>query len=320
LRFILINYIFSPLIESRSSTENEFRACVNHFAFNKNAGISNVCRFLFFLLDNQSTCQKLSEVQPFGLDQCLLEHWTRTLVCTQQPNHQLNKLTLELSKHVPILNGVDSDAVSAFVTFCGRLRIEFDQLSSFEKSKALVERNRILMEMLNEAKSRLRDEKMPEDLLQHMYAICSLLVEQCAPLLYASGNSATVVPVLLETLFNPTFLQNLPAARQAQVHTALRKHLPSFLCGIEQLLGSRDPYLERKVRQLFSHFVPALNSKNARHPIVVSVKANFSHKKFTKNSFDLTTQFMHNLHLISLHLVSYLRFISFWQKQIRSLW
>lgn len=258
-------------IETRSSNETDFRSCVNHFAFNKGAVTSNVCRFLFFLLDNESTCQQLTELHPSGLEQCLLEHWTRIVICTPPPNHQLNKLTLELSKHVRWLHAVEADAVDAFETLCERVRRDFDDLSSFEKPKALSERNRMLMEMLNEAKNRLRDEKVTEEAILHMYAICALLIQRCATLLYASGNAATVVPVLLETLFNPTFLQNLPTIRQQQVQTALRKHLPPFLNGIEQLLCTRDPYLERKIRQMLMHFVPLLASKNARHPIVVSI-------------------------------------------------
>lgn len=84
------------------------------------------------------------------------------------------------------------------------------------------------------------------------YKVVSAVVKFCPRLLYSKTDSKCLLPRLVDWLVLPLTSSKKPPVQGMSL--CIRTHLQHFLSGLLQLEPSRDDFIRRKVKQIFSKY------------------------------------------------------------------
>jgi len=267
-------YEFIYMTTLLSTNEQNFKCLIDNFLFNKSTNMFNVCELIVKIVDCDTIFSKLLDVYyACNVDKKLMELWFQLAITIQLPSERFNKLTQQLSIQFPIFKSSNINLLAVNDVF-SNLADKYQQATSNQdKGKMSTELNQCLAEMVNQGKNMLKDEHtINEESLNQLYTILSFLIQNCYPMIFMKGNNSWILPQLLETFFNPNYIQSLSAARIQNVNNCLRKTLPKVLNGLAKLQGKvNDPYIDRKMKTLFITYIPLFHTKGSTHPILVEL-------------------------------------------------
>ena len=265
--------------------EHSFKKLIDNFLFNKSSNLFNLCELFVRIVECNIIYSRFLDVY-YGtnleIEKELMKLWLQIAITIQLPSDnrdsengdKFSKLTNELAKQFPIFKSSQKGLLEIEGVFIN-LSTKYQQaLTNQEKAKIRNDLNECLNEMINQGKSIMKDENTNEELLKQLYTILSYLVLNCCQMIYIQGNNSMVLPQILETFLNPNYIQNLPNAKSQSIQNCLRKTLPKFLIGFTSLYKSNDAYIDRKLKIIFTTYVPLFLTKNSIHPILVELNQN----------------------------------------------
>lgn len=258
-----------------SANERQFKALVDEFLFAKPSNPLNLCELAVRIVDCDTTFSKILDVYyGCGLDRKLMELWFQITVAVQLPNERFDKLTKQLAVQFPIFKSPNAGLAVVQDVFANLQRKYQQAATNQEKARLCSELNQCLAEMIGQGKVMLKEESASEEIFGQLYTILSYLVLNCCPMIYLQGNSSMALPQILETFFNPNFIQSLPAARAQCINGCIRKTFGKLLIGLTSLYKSNDAYIDRKLKLMFTTYVPLFLAKNSTHPVLLELNQN----------------------------------------------
>lgn len=271
---VIYEFIYMTIL--LSTNEQHFKNLIDTFLFNKSSNMFNLCELIVKIVNCDIVFNKFLDVY-YGcnLDKKLMELWFQLAITIQLPNERFDKLTKQLSIQFPIFKSSNTGLLAIQDVFSNLFKKYQLCTASQDKARLSSELNQCLTEMINQGKNILKDDNTTNDeTLNQLYTILSYLVQNCE-MIYIQGNNSSILPQLLEIFLNPNFIQNLSTAKMQGINNCLRKTLPKVLNGLASLHNkSNDPYIDRKLKTLFTTYVPLFQTKNSTHPILIELNQN----------------------------------------------
>lgn len=257
-----------------SANERQFKSLVDDFLFGKSLNVTNLCELAVCVVDCDTIFSKILDVYyGCGLDRKWMELWLQIIITVQLPNDRVDKLTKQLAVQFPVFK-CSSTGLPAVQEVFANLQRKYQQTASHqEKARLCTELNQCLAEAIAQGRSMLKEKDTNEESIGQLYVILAYLVQNCCPMIHIQGNSSMALPQILESFFNPHFIQSLPAAKAQSINSCIRKTIGRLFVGLTGLYKSNDAYIDRKLKLMFTTYVPLFTAKNATHPLLLELSS-----------------------------------------------
>ncbi|XP_052242891.1 protein MMS22-like isoform X2 [Dreissena polymorpha] len=271
--FCLLSLVSLP--DALTSTVSVFQ----YFCASDKVTISVTCRFLSHLLANTA----LMEHVECNLENCsgfLVSVWFRCCILTP-PCSELNEITRSVMNlpEVHLLLPQVGDLEEAPIRFLKAIEEHHARLESWKDKMAFQKQVTQYFSEIPKCVTPVVKAMTPADVVSNMYRVVGYIVKYCAKLLYVRQD--VIIPSLIGSLVVPHSVMNPDKPLSPVFLTALRDSLHLYIQGLSNLSYDRDPYVQRRLKDIVTVYLPKFSLKSAVslatavHPVVGSLRSTF---------------------------------------------
>ncbi|XP_064618100.1 protein MMS22-like [Liolophura sinensis] len=232
-----------------------------YFALNEDVNVRCSCRFLNHVLQNTPVVDALSQSLP-DYQTCLIQTWLRCALLSPSSSQDclnINRIMCQMSDVKAVfekaemeLPAVVETSLLQFVKAMGRCYNKAESLMNkiAYRTKACL----YCRDVIRYVTPILRNYG-PAESLSCVYNMTGHLVKYCAPLLYVKSQPDCPLPAIIDRLVLPHSLFDHRKTVHPNLLTTLREHLHLFVQGLAQLDYRRDPYIQRRVKDILVQFL-----------------------------------------------------------------
>ncbi|XP_077977684.1 protein MMS22-like [Glandiceps talaboti] len=293
--FTLLAITMSGVRDSIPSAPS-FITLVQYFGLQDNQVHSSICcQYLYNILPNQTIVEKLRKELGADFPKHIIHAWFRCVLLTYTPTEQMQELTRMLLKMPEFAEVVhqnvdsfddDSSTKVVLLQFLTSLEEQFHNVQIIQEKfrfRGIV--HQYLGDVIKYVSPTLKSTGT-SDALNWMYFVCGNIVKYLSKMIYVQGKPQCLLPAILDCMVVPHVLFNPNKTMPDSQLCAIRETLHLFLEGLSKLDYKRDPYLQRRLKdivmQYFHRFPMRLSSSatistNAacgkKHPFLAALQS-----------------------------------------------
>uniref|UniRef100_K1S404 Protein MMS22-like n=1 Tax=Magallana gigas TaxID=29159 RepID=K1S404_MAGGI len=265
------------LVSMECKTE-DFVSIFN-FSTSDSVNKSIASRFLSQVLSVDGFVQRLSEHCP-SYDVTLIQAWVASsILVPQTPLRLRDFLRVPAVSEMFTTSGLDPPEDGQIVHFIQAIKKTYDKTTGWKERICL--RDKVMQYFVDIHKqiAPVVQALQPVDVLQNVYAVLGYLVKHCAPVLFVQSKPDCPLPNILTALVVPHFMFNADKLPKSAFLNTVGAYLHQFVIGLSKLEYRRATYVNRKLGDIVSIYLPKLWSSSMgpsrQHPLVLSLKSTF---------------------------------------------
>lgn len=249
-------------------------------------------RFLSQVLSVDGFVQRLSE-HCLSYDVALIQAWVASsILVPQTPLRLRDFLQVPAVSEMFTNSGLEPPEDGQIIHFIQAIKKTYDKTTGWKERICL--RDKVMQYFVDIHKqiAPVVQALHPTDVLQNVYAVLGYLVKHCAPVLFVQSKPDCPLPNILTALVVPHFMFNADKPPKSAFLNTVGAYLHQFVIGLSKLEYRRATYVNRKLGDIVSIYLPKLWSSSMgpsrQHPLVLSLKSTF-----IKNPPDTDVAFRH---------------------------
>ncbi|XP_060567451.1 protein MMS22-like isoform X4 [Ruditapes philippinarum] len=257
------------------------------FAASDKVNVSISCRFLSHLLSCNKVLDKLrSDVDNY--ERLIVSVWFKCCLYVPAGSQMLAEITrpvMQLKSVQDILRQAEMDIIGdidqAPVLFLKALETAHMKTQDWQEKMAFQKQIIPYFTDVQKSIAPILRTMSPAEVVNNIYRMTGYLIKYCAKLLYVQQD--VIVPSLISSLIVPHSVLNPDVPLNNVFLNVIRDHLHLFIQGLRKLPYEKDPYVQRRFRDIVMLYLPKFSlssssssaSVTAAHPLVVSLSETF---------------------------------------------
>ncbi|XP_052807477.1 protein MMS22-like [Mya arenaria] len=281
-------------LDDSTSTVSVFQ----YFTSSEKVNVSVSGRFLSQLLGSAPVMEHL-ENRVDGLDDCLVAVWVRLAILlpgTDNTLQDISRSLVQLKTVREVLPDPGADLQHVPVNFFKALEARHASLESWQEKMEFQKRVSGYFADVGKHVSPLLKFLQPCESVYNMYHMVGCVVKYCAKLIYVKQD--VILPSLLASMIVPLNVMSPDKPLSPVFLNAVRDTLHLYIQGLSKLAYDRDPYIQRRLKDIITIYLPKYPLKSASmttavHPVVGSLRNSFTQQpgievlKFRRYIMDL---------------------------------
>ncbi|XP_041352172.1 protein MMS22-like [Gigantopelta aegis] len=280
--------LLSKDLPSLQSPTSSFKAIFHHFAGADGIHVGLSCHFVAQVVGEEGVLDWMLVNIP-GIQVQLVQSWFRCVMLIPASFLELQNFTRIVTK-LPEVQEMSSSAnlttdggvehtPKDFLKTLGKVYFRCENF----REKMLV-RDKVMNYFINVPRQITPVLRVmgPTETVTAMYTVVGQLMKYCSPMLYVQSKPNCPLPAILEAMIVPHFLIKTSKPVSPVFLGAVRDHLHLFMLGLSRLDYRRDPYLQRRLKDIISIYLTRFSLKSQGstavsvvHPLVSSLCESF---------------------------------------------
>ncbi|CAG2208004.1 unnamed protein product [Mytilus edulis] len=241
-----------------------------------------VCRYLSHIVTVDNALDLLSSHMT-NYQTALIQTWIRCAVLVPASSQQLqalNRSMLNLPAVQGILNRasyvVPEEHDKIIFHVFKAIQNLYDKLENWKEKIELREQVTDYVKDIHRHVTPFLQTFRPIETLSTAYSVIGYLIKCCANLLYVKSKPNCPLPDIINTMIVPHTLFKKDKPTSPVFLGIIRDHLHLFVSGLANLDFKRDPFIQRRLKDIVTIYLNSAGSTSSLvHPLVMSLKGSY---------------------------------------------